>query len=87
MSTLQENPKHNQPPAESGGCLFSPRVSLNYMRVIDSLGPSTIQPLTASSQLPASLKQEIQIVFAEIHEDAVCRPYLDKGFIDHFVAI
>jgi phosphonate transport system substrate-binding protein len=57
------------------------------LRVIDSLGPSTIQPLAVASQLPASLKQDIQTILAELHHDPVSRPYLDKGFIDHFVAV
>jgi phosphonate transport system substrate-binding protein len=57
------------------------------LRVIDSLGPSTIQPLTAATHLPKSLKADIQAVFAEIHLDPDGRAYLDRGFIDHFVRV
>jgi phosphonate transport system substrate-binding protein len=57
------------------------------LRVIDSLGPSTIQPLAASTRLPISLKKEIQAVFSEIHQDETVRPYLQKGFIDRYVAV
>jgi len=55
------------------------------LRVIDSFGPSTIQPLAAASHLPPGLKQDIQAIFAEINRDPTSRTYLDRGFIDHFV--
>lgn len=57
------------------------------LRVIDNLGPSTIQPLAANTRLPASLKQDIQGVLAEMHHDAQARAQLDRGFIDRFTAI
>jgi phosphonate transport system substrate-binding protein len=55
------------------------------IRVIGSLGPSTIQPLAVASHLPKSLKQDIQDVFTELHHDPDGRGYLDLGLIDHFV--
>jgi len=57
------------------------------LRVIGSLGPSTIQPLAAASRLPTVLKRDIQAILAEIHNDPTSRTYLDKGFIDRFVAV
>jgi ABC-type phosphate/phosphonate transport system substrate-binding protein len=57
------------------------------LRMIDSFGPSTIQPLAAASRLPTGLKQEIQGIFVELHHDPASRAYLDKGFIDQFVAV
>jgi phosphonate transport system substrate-binding protein len=57
------------------------------LRIMTSLGPSTIQPLAASKRLPASLKEEIQAVFSEIHQDEAVQVYLEKGFIDHFVRV
>jgi phosphonate transport system substrate-binding protein len=57
------------------------------LRVIDSLGPSSIQPLTAARHLPTALKQDIQAILAEIHHDPTSRTVLDRGFIDHFVAV
>jgi phosphonate transport system substrate-binding protein len=57
------------------------------LRVIDSLGPSTVQPLTAASHLPLTLKQDIQATLVEIHHDPDGRAALDSGFIDHFVAV
>jgi phosphonate transport system substrate-binding protein len=59
----------------------------NKLRVIDSLGPSTIQPLAAARHLPASLKYEIQSVLAEMHHDENARANLDRGFVDRFVAV
>jgi phosphonate transport system substrate-binding protein len=63
-----------------------PRLT-EQLRVIDSLGPSTIQPLGAASHLSATLKQDIQAILAEIHHDPAGRAILNQGFIDHFAAV
>jgi phosphonate transport system substrate-binding protein len=63
-----------------------PRLA-EQLRVIDSLGPSTIQPCAAASHLSKSLKQDIQAVFAELHLDPAAGAMLDRGFIDHFVSV
>lgn len=57
------------------------------LRIIDSWGPSTIQPLVANRALPTGLKQDIQSVLSEIHHDPAHQPFLDMGFIDHFVSV
>ena len=57
------------------------------LRVIDSLGPSIIQPLATASHLPESLKRDIQGVLVEMHCDSEARAYLDRGFIDRFVPV
>jgi phosphonate transport system substrate-binding protein len=57
------------------------------LRVIDILGPSTIQPLAAAHHLPDGLKREIQAALTELHHDAEARGHLDHGFIDRFVAV
>jgi phosphonate transport system substrate-binding protein len=57
------------------------------LQIIDSLGPSTIQPLAAARHLPDSLKQDIQSVLAEMHHEPDARAQLDRGFIDRFVAV
>jgi phosphonate transport system substrate-binding protein len=57
------------------------------LRVIDSLGPSTIQPLTAANHLPTQLKQDIQALLSKLHHDPASRAYLEMGFIDHFTAV
>lgn len=57
------------------------------LRVIASLGPSTIQPLAVASRLPQGLKQDIQAVLGELHREPACRAALDRGFIDRFVPV
>jgi phosphonate transport system substrate-binding protein len=57
------------------------------IRVIDSLGPSPIQPVVASRRLPVSLRQQIQAVLLEMGNEPATRAILDHGFIDRFVAV
>lgn len=57
------------------------------LRVIDSLGPSSIQPLAAARHLSPTLKQDIQAILAEIHHDPAGRAILHRGFIDRFVPV
>src|SRR5205823_4143270 len=39
------------------------------LRVIDSFGPSTIQPLVVARRLPCRVKEEILAAVLEMHED------------------
>jgi phosphonate transport system substrate-binding protein len=57
------------------------------LRIIGSLGPSTIQPLAATSQLPSSLKRDIQDVLVEMHNDCDAAHHIRRGFIDGFVVV
>jgi phosphonate transport system substrate-binding protein len=57
------------------------------LRVIDSLGPSTIQPLAAARDLDPGLKRNIQAALVEMHHDAAAKPYLEMGLIDHMAAV
>lgn len=57
------------------------------IRVIDTLGPSTIQPLAASKHIAPTLMEDVQNVFLEMHKDANAADVLQRGFIDHFVAV
>jgi phosphonate transport system substrate-binding protein len=57
------------------------------LRVIDTLGPSTIQPVVVARDLPESLKAELRDVLLCLGDDPVARPYLDRGFIERFVAV
>jgi phosphate/phosphite/phosphonate ABC transporter binding protein len=43
------------------------------LRVIDSLGPSTIQPVVASRRLPVDVRARIRGVLLELHDDADAR--------------
>jgi phosphonate transport system substrate-binding protein len=57
------------------------------LRVIDILGPSTIQPFVAGTHVSPRLRADVQGVLTEMHEDPAAADVLHCGFIDHFVAI
>jgi phosphonate transport system substrate-binding protein len=38
------------------------------LRILDSLGPSTIQPIVASRRLCPSLRPDLQAVLVEMHQ-------------------
>jgi phosphonate transport system substrate-binding protein len=57
------------------------------LRVIDSLGPSTIQPVVVSVALPAELKTGIRDVLLSLHTDTSVRDLLARGFVERFVGI
>lgn len=57
---------------------------LDQIQVIDSLGPSTIQPVVAAARLPASLRAELRSVFLELGRDPAARANLAFGFIEGF---
>lgn len=59
----------------------------SQIKVIDVLGPSTIQPVTVAAHVPKNLKRDIQHILTEIHEFPDVRPHLDKGLIERFVPI
>lgn len=60
---------------------------IEQLRIIDTFGPSTIQPLTISTHLPQNLKQDIQAILCNLHTDPAARKILDMGLIDYFVAV
>lgn len=59
----------------------------DHLRVIDSLGPSTVQPLVASSRLPVEDRAALRGALLEIHEEDETRGHLARGFIERFVAV
>jgi phosphonate transport system substrate-binding protein len=63
-----------------------PRLA-DRLRVIGSFGPSTIQPVVASSGLPSWLKDQVRELLGSLTDDPVARPVLDYGLIDRFTAI
>jgi phosphonate transport system substrate-binding protein len=60
---------------------------LDDLRVIETLGPSTIQPVVAGEWLPRDLRDGIRQVLLEMACDRQIQPWLDRGLIDRFVAI
>lgn len=59
------------------------------IRVIDVLGPATIQPVVAARHLPAPLKDDLRAALCAIGDDSdpAIRAALDLGFVAHFVPI
>lgn len=57
------------------------------LRVIDALGPSTIQPVAVSRRVPTELRREIRDVLLAMGEDPACRERLAQGMVDRFVEV
>ena len=57
------------------------------LRAIGSFGPSTIQPVVASSGLPSRLKDQVRKLLADLTDEPLARPVLDYGLIDRFTAV
>lgn len=57
------------------------------LRVIDTLGPASIQPVVAAQQLPDSLKAEVRAVLLEMGDDPVAKKGLAPGFVERFVPV
>jgi phosphonate transport system substrate-binding protein len=57
------------------------------LRVIESLGPSTIQPVVAARHLPGDMKAEMKRALTEMHRDAAVRGCLSVGMIKRFEAV
>jgi phosphonate transport system substrate-binding protein len=57
------------------------------LRILDSLGPSTIQPIVASSRLCPTLRADLQAVLVEMHQHDLARQPLAHGFVERFVPV
>ena len=57
------------------------------LRIIEALGPSTIQPVAVSKRVPLELRREIQEVLTSMHEDPVVRERLALGLVERFVPV
>jgi phosphonate transport system substrate-binding protein len=57
------------------------------LRVIHSLGPSTIQPVVAAGHLPESIRAQISRLLIEMSGDANMRGHLAEGLFECFVAV
>jgi phosphonate transport system substrate-binding protein len=54
------------------------------VRVIDTLGPSTIQPVVASRRLPQRLRSDLRAFLLNLAKDPVARPHLDRVLVQGF---
>ena len=57
------------------------------LRIIDVLGPSTIQPVVASKRVDKEIKRGIQEALVTMHLDASAASWLREGLIEKFVAV
>jgi phosphonate transport system substrate-binding protein len=57
------------------------------LRIIDALGPSTIQPVAVSRRVPVELRDEIQRVLTAIHEAPAMRERLTLGLVERFLPV
>lgn len=57
------------------------------IRVIDSLGPSTIQPVAVSKRFDDGFRETVRSVLTGLHDRDGLREILALGFIDHFTAV
>ncbi len=55
------------------------------LRIIDALGPSTIQPVAVSKRVPLELRGQIRDVLVSLHEDREVRERLSQGLVKRFV--
>ncbi len=57
------------------------------LRVIEKLGPSTIQPVVAARHLPVDVKAALGMALLRLGDDPSARKELDRGFVDRFVPV
>lgn len=57
------------------------------IRVIDALGPSTIQPVAVSKRFPAEFRDRVRDVLLGFHDDRRGREILVLGLVDRLVAV
>src|SRR5262245_2259889 len=57
------------------------------LRVIDTLGPSSVQPIVAGDHLPNSLKSEVKNVLLEVGDDPRAQPALARALVERFESV
>jgi len=57
------------------------------LKVIDALGPASIQPVVIASSAPAGLKHDVQTALLAMAGDEEGRRGLTHGFVKRFVAV
>jgi phosphonate transport system substrate-binding protein len=57
------------------------------LRIIDTLGPSSIQPIVAGNHLPRSLKCDIRAALLEMSDDQSAKPALANAWVERFVGV
>lgn len=57
------------------------------LRVIDSLGPSTIQPVGCSKRFTSEFRDDVRKILLGLGDDPAFREVLDHGTVERFVAV
>jgi phosphonate transport system substrate-binding protein len=57
------------------------------LRIIDSLGPSPIQPVAIRRSLPPRCKDDLRLALAEIQKDPEGRSFLARARVERFVRV
>jgi phosphonate transport system substrate-binding protein len=57
------------------------------LRIVESIGPSTIQPLVATRAASATLRQEVTEIVTALGADEAGRAGLSHGLVERFVAV
>jgi phosphonate transport system substrate-binding protein len=57
------------------------------LRVIDSFGPSTVQPVVVASWLPGPLKEAVRAALVEMADEPAARAALARGMVERFVPV
>ncbi|MBL8046313.1 MAG: PhnD/SsuA/transferrin family substrate-binding protein [Anaerolineales bacterium] len=57
------------------------------LKIIESFGPSTIQPLAVATSVPETLRTNIRALLTELHHEPAAREYFEHGFIEKWVAV
>jgi phosphonate transport system substrate-binding protein len=59
----------------------------NELRVIETLGPATIQPVVVSRRLPHPVKSELRRTFLSLADDPAAQQALDAALVERFVPV
>ena len=54
------------------------------LRIIDTFGPSPIQPVVAGDHLSKSLRRDVKKVLLEMSEDGTVKPQLSRALVERF---
>ena len=57
------------------------------LRIIESLGPSTIQPVAVSKRVPLELRDRIRDILVSLHDDPEMRERLALSLVKRFVPV
>ncbi len=57
------------------------------LRIIDALGPSTIQPVAVSKRFDQQFRDDVTDIFLNLHTREGFRRILDHGMVERFVAV